>query len=192
MTTTTTEDTTTITVDVQIDGILYRAELDLGTNGVKVSNDATGDMEPLGEEEGGDEGTWHRGRITGLDCSVGEDVIDALEDAIQEEVEDLGEENERYTLTGYAGEDGVQCECGQITGVRCTWVGSPTETAIVEWMPQSLRASHEAAGNHGSYPHNGSIRVRCEKSCADGLVDDDPDWTRIVSADEADENFIRR
>src|SRR5690606_28631655 len=40
----------------------------------------------------------------------------------------------------------ARCECGQYTGERCLWTGSPDDTVIVEYMPMYLRASHEAAG----------------------------------------------
>jgi len=42
------------------------------------------------------------------------------------------------------------------------------------------RASHAAAGNAGRYPYNGAIRVRCERSCAELIVENDADWARIV------------
>lgn len=74
----------------------------------------------------------------------------------------------------------VRCECGQYTGERCTWIGSPDDTVVVEYMPTHLRASHEAAGNVGRYPYNGAVRVRCERSCAESIVADDPDWAQIV------------
>ena len=74
----------------------------------------------------------------------------------------------------------VRCECGQWTGERCQWVGSPDDTVIVEFMPDHLRASHAAAGNAGRYPYNGAVRIRCERSCADLIVEADPDWARIV------------
>src|SRR5690606_29914076 len=74
----------------------------------------------------------------------------------------------------------VRCECGQYTGERCAWIGSPDDTVMVEFMPEHLRASHEAARNAGIYPHNGAVRVRCERSCAESIVEHDPDWAWIV------------
>lgn len=74
----------------------------------------------------------------------------------------------------------VRCECGQYTGERCQWIGSPDDTVVLEFMPEHLRASHSAARNVGRYPHNGAVRVRCERSCAQSIVADDPDWARIV------------
>ena len=76
----------------------------------------------------------------------------------------------------------VHCECGQATGERCAWVGDPIETVMVEWMPESLRESHVAAGNRGTYPHNGSLHLRMEASCAATIVEWDPEWTAIVES----------
>lgn len=73
----------------------------------------------------------------------------------------------------------IHCECGTITGVRCAWEGSEADTVTVEWMPEDIRASHEAAGNSGYYPNNGARRLTVERSCAESLVDD---WTSIVEA----------
>lgn len=70
------------------------------------------------------------------------------------------------------------CDCGRMTGVRCAWHGPRAETVLMEWMPEHLRASHEAAGNRGVYPHNGAERVRCSRECAESLADA---WTEVVS-----------
>ena len=67
----------------------------------------------------------------------------------------------------------VHCECGKFDGNSgpCDWWGPASETVVVEFMPEHLRASHEAAGgNFGVYPHNGAERIRCERSCADRLA----------------------
>lgn len=66
------------------------------------------------------------------------------------------------------------CECGYITGDRCA---AESAHVLVEWMPEDLRESHEAAGNAGSWPHNGSVRLRMSIDCAATLQDD---WTVIV------------
>ena len=47
---------------------------------------------------------------------------------------------------------------------------------VVEYMPTYLRASHEAAGNSGSYPANGAIRVLVG---ANEQIDED-EWTSVV------------
>ena len=76
----------------------------------------------------------------------------------------------------------VHCKCGEWTGERCNWTGPREETVIVEYMPEYLRSSHDAAGNHGHYPSNGAIRVRVERSCANLLLADESEqeWARIV------------
>jgi len=60
-------------------------------------------------------------------------------------------------------------------------LGYPSPLAIVETMPDHLRASHRAAGNWGVYPLNGaerSIRFREE---AIEIVENDPDgYANIV------------
>jgi hypothetical protein len=42
-------------------------------------------------------------------------------------------------------------------------------------MPEYLRDSHRAAGNSGSYPANGSLRLRVQDACADRLSDESDD-----------------
>jgi hypothetical protein len=90
-------------------------------------------------------------------------------------------------LIGESGSDleivprAMRCECGEATGQRCEWTGPASETVLVEWMPESLRASHVAAHNKGSHPANGSLRLRCERACARMLVEQDgPEWAEIV------------
>src|SRR5690606_18096787 len=68
-----------------------------------------------------------------------------------------------YTESGADDDEGiavephtVRCECGEYTGERCIWIGSPENTVVVEYMPMYLRASHKAAGGAGVYPHDGS------------------------------------
>lgn len=86
------------------------------------------------------------------------------------------------TAIAYARERGwepvTHCECGKATGEYCAWSGPIAETVEVEWMPAYLRASHIAAGGKGAYPYNGALRIRVEKSCAEELLRDDPEWTR--------------
>ena len=87
----------------------------------------------------------------------------------------------------------VHCECGELTGECCQWDGPISETVILEYMPEHLRSSHIAAGgsggNAGTYPYNGSRRIRVEKSCAhicshvwiDGEQTDELDpWVSII------------
>jgi hypothetical protein len=61
----------------------------------------------------------------------------------------------------------AKCQCGIVTGVTCSASPAPV---LVEYMPEDLRASHAAADNSGSYPHNGAIRFRVSEECADELM----------------------
>ncbi len=71
-----------------------------------------------------------------------------------------------------------RCQCGTVTGESCDWQGTIRAMVIVEWMPVSLRASHEAAHNIGVYPLNGAVRLLVARVHA-GEVDDTR-WCRIV------------
>jgi hypothetical protein len=86
------------------------------------------------------------------------------------------------------------CECGEWTGRRCDWTGPLSDMVVVEYMPECLRASCEAARNSGIHPHNGSARVAVCRECADDLLecegspDDWPDgccWAEITDRDPA-------
>lgn len=74
----------------------------------------------------------------------------------------------------------THCECGDVYGVPCEWSGDEADTVVVEVMPECFRASHEAAGNSGAYPHNGALRIRVERSCADRLVETEAGWAVIL------------
>ena len=82
----------------------------------------------------------------------------------------------------------IKCGCGAVTGQACWGDALPADQVVViEYMPRELRASHEAAGNSGEWPHNGAVRIAVAKSCADAIMDPDPDdesddadWTEIV------------
>ena len=74
----------------------------------------------------------------------------------------------------------IHCECGKWSGEPCQWSGDKTQTVVVEFMPESLRASHAAANNRGVYPYNGAQRIRVEKSCADLMIEHDSEWVEIV------------
>lgn len=70
-------------------------------------------------------------------------------------------------------DEDVHCECGEITGEACSWKGPEDETRTVDHMPEWLRASHEAAGNSGTYPHNGAQRLTLHVECAERLAEDE-------------------
>jgi len=74
----------------------------------------------------------------------------------------------------------TRCGCGEITGTPCPWDTPSTDALEVEWMPPHLRQNHEAAGNHGVYPHNGARRLILAPTCARDVVAADPTWTAIV------------
>jgi hypothetical protein len=56
----------------------------------------------------------------------------------------------------------------------------PEDAVIVETMPDHHRGSHRAAGNWGTYPHNGAERRIMSRSDAEALLGDDPEYDRIV------------
>lgn len=72
------------------------------------------------------------------------------------------------------------CECGEWSGECCYWTGRMSDTCVVEFMPEHLRNSHEAAGNAGIYPHNGAERIRVSLDCCALMLEEDPDWVQLV------------
>lgn len=79
----------------------------------------------------------------------------------------------------------VSCQCGEIMGEMCEWVGPLTDAVVVEYMPACRRDSHTAAGNSGSWPHNGSTRLVMSRECAERAVEGDEEWTTITDRDPA-------
>ena len=67
----------------------------------------------------------------------------------------------------------AKCESGQATGERCAFEDDADLLTEIEYMPEHLRASHEAAGNRGVYPANGALRLHVCQDCQEALVDDD-------------------
>lgn len=74
----------------------------------------------------------------------------------------------------------ILCQCARATGHFCQAAVDPANVVIVERMPVWLRASHTAAGNSGTWPHNGAERLACTDDCASLLVDGDEEWTSRV------------
>ena len=75
----------------------------------------------------------------------------------------------------------VACECAATRGDhQCAWSGPVDETVMVEWMPEYLRETHSAAGNAGTWPHNGAKRLRCEATCAERIVESEPEWAAVI------------
>jgi len=57
-----------------------------------------------------------------------------------------------------------------------------TDFVEIEEMPRHLRASHRAANNWGTYPHNGATRRRVTRSEAEEIVrSDDDGYDHIVA-----------
>ena len=54
-------------------------------------------------------------------------------------------------------------------------------TEVVTWMPDYLRASHEAARDCGVWPDNGAERLHLCEDCADSLEECDSEWTERES-----------
>jgi len=73
-----------------------------------------------------------------------------------------------------------KCQNGEWSGVPCSFTGSDEDMVTVEFMPAWLRASHEAAGNWGAYPCNGAQRIRVCPTCAEEMLEYDPDWCRMI------------
>lgn len=76
----------------------------------------------------------------------------------------------------------IKCNCGEWSGEACSWSGTKAQTVVIEFMPESFRASHSAAGNVGSFPANGASRVRVALSCADFMLANDSDWCAEVAS----------
>lgn len=72
------------------------------------------------------------------------------------------------------------CECGRITGEYCDWHGPEEDCVTIEWMPPCFRASHEAAGNSGVWPHNGSEQLLVAPTCADMIMESEDGWVSLV------------
>jgi len=99
-------------------------------------------------------------------------ALDADEDATEDDVRARLDEDEDE-------DEDVVCECGDWCGEACAWTGPQADTVLVEYMPEQHRASHEAAGNRGSYPSNGAQRIRVSRECAANMIRHDGEWCEI-------------
>lgn len=70
----------------------------------------------------------------------------------------------------------MPCECGEAMGQACG-ATLARGAVVIDWMPEWLRASHQAAGNSGIYPANGALRLRVTPQCAAHLRQHDGEWT---------------
>lgn len=59
-----------------------------------------------------------------------------------------------------------------------------SDRVVVETIPKHLRASHTAAGNSGTWPHNGALRVVMNRADAEELVEHDPQWSVILEGED--------
>ena len=82
------------------------------------------------------------------------------------------------------------CGCGSITGQPCSLSGAGA-TTLVEWMPSYNRASHEAAGNRGRYPGNGSFRIQMTPACAESIIEDSHGWAAIITRENSTDGSDR-
>ncbi|HEX3852231.1 MAG TPA: hypothetical protein VHW01_14775 [Polyangiaceae bacterium] len=66
------------------------------------------------------------------------------------------------------------CESGHAvaSGQRCPNAAD----LLIEVMPAQNRASHVTAGNCGSYPHNGALRLLVCEGCAELLEASEGEW----------------
>lgn len=66
----------------------------------------------------------------------------------------------------------MTCQCGNYWGNSCNEsIPEGADSRTVEYMPEWLRSSHEAAGNSGSYPANGAQRITVSINCIDAIMD---------------------
>lgn len=82
-------------------------------------------------------------------------------------------------LNTWVDANSVPCESGEWFGKPCGDAGLPEHMATVEYMPQHLRASHDASRNCGCWPANGARRITCCDWCATRIVKQD-EWASIV------------
>lgn len=60
-----------------------------------------------------------------------------------------------------------QCECLHVEGFLCN--GDWSETTII-YTPYYLRSGHDAAGNAGVWPDNGTYRLHVTEACAAQII----------------------
>lgn len=73
------------------------------------------------------------------------------------------------------------CQCGEITGHRCDWIGPADEVVTVEWMPPAHRDSHNTARNSGRWPANGALRLTVSDECAELLEEAEGEYSEWLS-----------
>jgi hypothetical protein len=58
------------------------------------------------------------------------------------------------------------------------------DLVVVETIPGYLRALHVAAGNSGTWPHNGAERIVMDRADAEELVEHDSGWSEILQGED--------
>ncbi len=86
--------------------------------------------------------------------------------------------NSELDPVNLAGLPTLPCACGEITGERCSATDSDATTY---YMPEWLRSSHEAAGNAGTWPANGSIKLRVVVAHVEDFADVADGWLTVES-----------
>lgn len=83
----------------------------------------------------------------------------------------------------------VGCACGGWSGIPCDERGF-RDAVNVEFMPEHLRASHEAAGSRGQYPYNGAERILCAPICAKKILSTDGEWAHDAARNSAYKGWL--
>lgn len=104
-------------------------------------------------------------------------------DELEELCDYLDDEDEQISKDAYS----HWCAGTSAKEMPASWEpGQLDDAVIVETMPEHHRGSHRAAGNWGSYPHNGAKRTITSRSEAEELCEDD-EYNRIVRDADADD-----
>jgi hypothetical protein len=68
----------------------------------------------------------------------------------------------------------IRCQCGEVTGTKCSHFRLRREMMCVEWVPYQRRRDFA-----GCYPENGALRLLCCVECGAMLVESEPDWAHM-------------
>lgn len=121
------------------------------------------------------------GRCVIIAVTPDEDEDDCLAEARDHVETFYGDDEDVSSITCEGWEGGHEGPRERvIVEVRLAAAPRWEDLVVVEVMPRSTRASHEAAGNRGRYPANGAERYLVEALVAAELAEGDPDWTEIL------------
>ena len=76
----------------------------------------------------------------------------------------------------------TRCQCARWSGGSQCHGATSIADPVIEFVPEADRASHTAAGNRGSWPHNGAERIRVTPECAEMILDSDSEWSDLVES----------